>query len=47
MIVGFFHCSCENFLIGILQLLLTPIVIGWIWSVWWGCELIEVSKNRQ
>ncbi|CAM9690244.1 unnamed protein product, partial [Hapterophycus canaliculatus] len=43
MVVGFCTCSLENFLVGVFQLLLAPIVVGWVWSVWWGCELIQVS----
>ncbi|CAN0465978.1 unnamed protein product, partial [Scytosiphon promiscuus] len=45
MIVGFCACSLENFLVGVFQLLLAPIVVGWIWSVWWGCALVKVSRT--
>ncbi|CAM9244625.1 unnamed protein product [Hapterophycus canaliculatus] len=47
MIVGFLRCNCENFIIGALQLISAPILIGWVWSIWWGFDLVEVSKNRR
>lgn len=28
---------CEQLLVGLLQMLLSGFLIGWIWSIWWGC----------
>ncbi len=39
---GFVPVQC---LIGILQLILTPGIIGWVWSIWWGCLIMSKSDN--
>ncbi|CAM9870895.1 unnamed protein product [Scytosiphon promiscuus] len=46
MIVGFLTCNIENFIMGILQLVLAPFIVGWIWSILWGWELVKVSRTR-
>ena len=33
--------SCTSILVGLLQLLLSYILIGWVWSIWWGILIIE------
>ncbi|KAI3386857.1 hypothetical protein SNEBB_010268 [Seison nebaliae] len=33
-----------NFLAGFLQLLLAPIIVGWIWSLHWGFRIKEISS---
>ncbi|CAN0306976.1 unnamed protein product [Ascophyllum nodosum] len=43
MIISFFACSCEGVLIGVLQLLTAPFIIGWVWSIMWGWECVQVS----
>ena len=35
--------SCMEFLIGILQLLTAGFLLGWIWSIWWGVEIMRRS----
>ena len=32
-----------TFLIGVLQLMTAPFIIGWIWSILWGWELVKVA----
>jgi uncharacterized membrane protein YqaE (UPF0057 family) len=34
-------CRPKQLLVGILQLLTLGILIGWIWSVWWGILIME------
>ncbi|CAI2385268.1 unnamed protein product [Moneuplotes crassus] len=34
-----------QFVCGVFQLLLAITLIGWLWSVWWGCLII--SKNDE
>ena len=31
-------------IVALLQFLLTGILIGWIWSVWWGILIVEKSS---
>ena len=46
-------CCCGNverpgkiFCIGLMQFLLTFILIGWVWSVWHGCKLYEANNGK-
>jgi uncharacterized membrane protein (DUF485 family) len=32
-------------IIGILQILTTFILIGWIWSIWWGILIFQKQKK--
>ena len=32
-----------TFFVGLAQFLTSPILIGWIWSIWWG---VEIYKKR-
>ena len=36
--------ACGNqFLVGILQIILAPLIIGWIWSIYWGILVLGKS----
>lgn len=37
---------CANFWIGLAQLILAPIVIGWLWSIFWGVLFVTQSLDR-
>ncbi len=37
--------NCGTFFVGVLQLILAPILVGWIWSIWHGIRVYEVSKQ--
>uniref|UniRef100_A0A914QVP7 Uncharacterized protein n=1 Tax=Panagrolaimus davidi TaxID=227884 RepID=A0A914QVP7_9BILA len=36
---------CLNILAGILQLLLTPLIVGYLWSVFWAILFIQLSRK--
>ena len=36
-----------TFFVGILQLLVSVFLIGWIWSIWHGCKVYGASNNGQ
>jgi hypothetical protein len=33
----------KQILVGLLQMLLICVLIGWIWAVWWGILIMEKS----
>ena len=36
--------NCGTFMVGLLQMITTPFFFaGWIWSIWHGCKVYEVS----
>lgn len=38
--------NMETFLVGAFQLMTSVIVVGWVWSVVWGVELVRRSLRR-
>ena len=47
MIVAALACSLETLIVGFLQLVTAMLIVGWVWSIWWGWELLEVSRRRK
>ena len=47
-IIGYtrYFSKCQLF-IGLLQLLTVPVIIGWLWSIWWGLKILHKSLNPQ
>lgn len=50
--LGTFLCACvgggfrsTQIIVGLLQFVTTPIIIGWVWSIWWGIEILNKSKS--
>ncbi|CAI2347297.1 unnamed protein product [Caenorhabditis sp. 36 PRJEB53466] len=39
------RCFYKNLLAAILQFLLSPLIIGFIWSVLWGFMFIQIARN--
>lgn len=37
--------NATTFIVGILQFILAYILIGWIWSIWWGILIVEKSRD--
>lgn len=46
IIAGCRRCHCETIVVGILQIILVGIIIGWVWSIWWGWVLLSVSRKE-
>ena len=37
------RAACLNLAVFCLQLLSTPIIIGYVWSLMWGCALLALT----
>lgn len=49
MILGCINgdCNWQHLIVGLLQLITAGIIIGWIWSIWWGILLVQRSTKNQ
>ena len=50
--LGTFYMACignkpkrVQILVGIFQLILTPFIIGYVWSIFWGIKTINISYS--
>ncbi len=34
----------RTLIVGILQFVLTFVIVGWIWSIWWGILCLQKAK---
>lgn len=37
--------TVPNIVMGVLQLLTAPILIGWIWAIWWGYMILKRNSG--
>ena len=37
---------CSQFMLGVLQIILSPILVGWCWGIWHGWKIYEISKHH-
>lgn len=47
MIVAALACSLETLFVGLLQFFTCYLIIGWVWSILWGWELLQVARRRK
>ena len=33
----------STLIVGVLQVLLTCVCIGWLWAIWWGFKIMQAS----
>lgn len=47
MILGCLNggCNWTHIIVGLLQFITAGIIIGWIWSIWWGILLVQRSAK--
>ena len=38
--------NATTFIVGVLQIILAYVIIGWVWSIWWGILIVEKSKDK-
>mmetsp|Transcript_1275 Transcript_1275/g.2508 ORF Transcript_1275/g.2508 Transcript_1275/m.2508 type:complete len:100 (-) Transcript_1275:279-578(-) len=47
LIAGLQANSSSTVLIGCLQFLFAPTILGWIWSIWWGVLIYRKSQFHE
>ena len=49
MILGCINgaCNWQHIIVGVLQMITAGIIVGWIWSIWWGILLVQRSSSNQ
>ena len=49
MIASFFFggCSKAMFLIGVFQSLTSVLILGWVWSIYWGYLICKASSSNR
>ena len=45
-LVGYDYFHKTHFIIGVIQLLTSVYLVGWIWSIYWGYLLVVISKGN-
>ncbi|CAN0532086.1 unnamed protein product, partial [Ectocarpus sp. 12 AP-2014] len=45
IVAGICTCNMKHVVVGILQMVTAPILIGWVWSILWGWELWQRRKT--
>eukprot|EP00904_Undaria_pinnatifida_P009076 jgi/Undpi1/5299/HiC_scaffold_2.g00580.m1 len=43
---GLFACSCKTMLVAILQIISAVVIVGWVWAILWGWELVKTSGRK-
>ena len=38
--------NCTLLVAGLLQFILAPVIIGWVWSIYFGCVILSKSKSH-
>ena len=38
-------CIMDQVLVGILQMITSPCIVGWLWSCWWGALVYKKHWN--
>ena len=46
-LIGYDIWHKTHFIIGVIQLLTSVYLVGWIWSIYWGYLLVVISKGDQ
>eukprot|EP00283_Hemiselmis_rufescens_P011248 CAMPEP_0173436372 /NCGR_PEP_ID=MMETSP1357-20121228/15907_1 /TAXON_ID=77926 /ORGANISM="Hemiselmis rufescens, Strain PCC563" /LENGTH=99 /DNA_ID=CAMNT_0014401443 /DNA_START=41 /DNA_END=340 /DNA_ORIENTATION=+ len=47
LVAGLLEDKPSTMVIGALQFVLSWIIIGWIWSVWWGYLIFVAAKEKE
>ena len=38
-------CSCSTYMVGVAQALTAVLIVGWVWAIWHGYEVMKVSDE--